>query len=133
MKRKQYFCPAAHAHFSDRCTNVPWSSLFFHNDEKAVKALAGCTDVTAFLELRHLHKPFVKYLDFSKYYIHCSLTRTTLTMKTCNLNRNFRICSRNTSGSSLIAHTKFGDRFRPTVAVQTCFDLCYLHGFTFHA
>ena len=66
-ERKKYFRPAAHAHSGDRFANVPGSSLFVHKDVIAYsKTLAGCTDVSASLELHHLHMPYLNCPDFSK-------------------------------------------------------------------
>ena len=66
--KEKYFRPAAHALSSDRCANVPGSSLLVHKDEIAYsKTLAGCTDVTASQELSHLQMPYVNWPDFSKH------------------------------------------------------------------
>ena len=73
--------------------------------------------------------PYVNCPDFSKLSLFASPQHPDYVDSL--LNSIFRICSRNTSGSSLIAHAKADDGFRPIVAVQTHLDLCYLHSFTF--
>ena len=72
---------------------------YIKNKWPTVKTLAGCTDVTASQELCHLQMPYVNWPDFSKHsvfvYSHHSDHE-----RTCQLNSNLRICSRNTSEST---------------------------------